>query len=199
MTEPPLTTTNPLTSCQATTTMMSGNSGHAHHSHSHHHSSGTKNEQMLSPSGGDAQTTTTTSVVTSKDDEESSDCKSPGQRYVNRFFNSNKQHKCLASHSSFNIIIHLSRCRPQRRKSFGMVQTKKEKNKTKTKLLVLFILCLSYYDNCHKLHNGNDSEVLVFQYFTLDLFYSLSNSQWPKTIAKTFNSIAIDWTFIPQI
>lgn len=100
MTEPPLTTATPLTSGQATATMMSGNSGHAHHSHSHHHSAGTKNEQMLSPNGGDAQTSTTTPVVTSKDDEESSDCKSPGQRYVNRFLNSNNNTKFHATQSS---------------------------------------------------------------------------------------------------
>lgn len=53
----------------------------------------TKNDLALSPGGGDAQTTTTGSMVTSKEDEEdssnaaSSDCKSPGQRYVLIIFN----------------------------------------------------------------------------------------------------------------
>lgn len=48
-----------------------------------------KTETALSPAGGEAQTTTTGSMATSKEDEEdssnaaSSDCKSPGQRYVN--------------------------------------------------------------------------------------------------------------------
>lgn len=62
---------------------------HQHHQHQHHgHTTQSKHETALSPCGADAQTTTTGSMVTSKEDEEdssnaaSSDCKSPGQRYV---------------------------------------------------------------------------------------------------------------------
>lgn len=84
-----------------TATIMSGNSSgcgsntSTHHPHHHAHGQTThgqtlnpKTETTLSPAGGEAHTTTG-SMVTSKEDEEdssnpaSSDCKSPGQRYVN--------------------------------------------------------------------------------------------------------------------
>lgn len=95
ITDTQLTTANTLTSCP-TATIMSGNSSGASGSSAHHHGQPTmslnpKNETLLSPTGGEAQTTTTGSMVTSKEDEEdssnpaSSDCKSPGQRYVDFF------------------------------------------------------------------------------------------------------------------
>lgn len=102
ITDTQLTGTNTitLTSCP-TATIMSGNSSGSSastHHHHHHHTHGQvsqmtllspKAETTLSPAGGEVQTTTTGSMATSKEDEEdssnaaSSDCKSPGQRYVN--------------------------------------------------------------------------------------------------------------------
>lgn len=89
---------NTLTSCPAAT-IMSGNSSGSSTSTHHHHAHGQtahgqtvlspKTEATLSPTAGEVQTTTTGSMVTSKEEEEdssnpaSSDCKSPGQRYVN--------------------------------------------------------------------------------------------------------------------
>lgn len=167
MTEPPLTTANPLTTGQATTTTMSGNSGHSHLSQSHHHSSGRKNEQMLSPSGGDAQTTTTTSIVTSKDDEESSDCKSPGQRYVNCFSqHSNNPAQNFTSRNLVTLLIHLRfHVRPRlagKSHSKWYKPKKEKKNKTKFSLLLIAYYCAVSYDDGHKLHNGNDSGKISF-------------------------------------
>lgn len=173
MTEPPLKTGQP------TATMMSGNSGHAHHSHSHHHSSGTKNEQMLSPTGGDAQTTTTTSVVTSKDDEESSDCKSPGQRYVNRFLNRNQQQHKIHDVQFFNWLIHHSRCSP----TPGECHSEWfETNKPKTKLFLLLVF--TYIVSCHLTIVTNcimeriQKKSISFSAFSLDFFFSI---QFPMT------------------
>lgn len=88
---------NTLSSCP-TATIMSGNSSGGSSTSTHHHHGQTahgqtqispKTETVLSPTGAEAQTTTTGSMVTSKEDEEdssnpaSSECKSPGQRYVN--------------------------------------------------------------------------------------------------------------------
>lgn len=98
ITDTQLTATNTLTSCPTATIMSGNSSGSSASTHHHHHHHATtllnpKTETALSPAGGEAQTTTTGSMATSKEDEEdssvaaSSDCKSPGQRYVNPFVN----------------------------------------------------------------------------------------------------------------
>lgn len=93
-----LTATNAVTSCPTATIMSvnnsSGSSASTHHHHQHNtHGHPTtflspKTETVSSPAAGES-ITTTGSMATSKGDEEdssnaaSSDCKSPGQRYVN--------------------------------------------------------------------------------------------------------------------
>lgn len=72
-----------------TTTIMSGSSTHHHHHHHHGQPSHLSPKSETAPSAGGEAHTNAGSMATSKEDEEdssnaaSSDCKSPGQRYVN--------------------------------------------------------------------------------------------------------------------
>lgn len=99
----PITDSQLALTCPTTTIMGGSNNGasgsgsnardhHHHHSHRHHDQKMTltpiQKDTTLSPNSAETQAG---SLVTSKEDEEdssnaaSSDCKSPGQRYVNHF------------------------------------------------------------------------------------------------------------------